>query len=489
MSVRGAAVWAMAGQYVSFAIQFATSVIISRYFLTPAEVGLFSISLAAALLVAVLQDFGLSRYIAGLPVLNREEIARCSSVAIIFSVIIAVVIAALSLPMARLYGHADLAPILLVIAGSYLFVPFGIVPLALMARAMQFRGHFAVNVAGALAQGSVALILAWAGYSAFALAWAMIASSFLRGLVAQILRPSIPWPLRLDGVRGVLHFGARSSVLYITGALGTRTPDLIVGKVLGMFAVGLFSRAVSLSDQFRTLISGAIGSVFFPAFARIRDRGEPLGPAYLRVCAGYSAVIWPGMAGLALASDPLIRLLYGEVWIETAPLLAMIAVTEIMLISLPLVSELPILVGKLNRLIVFNLLDTAISILLLAIGCLWGVEGAAASRLVYGVAWLCIYARFMHGVVQFDARALLGIYAKSALATVAALVPLMLTYIFWASPTEIGIWALTASVAAGGLAWFLSLFLLRHPAWDEFLSIAETLPIGRLLRLAVAAAR
>ena len=59
MSVRGAAVWAMAGQYLSFAIQFAASVVISRFFLSPTEVGLFSIAMAAALLIAVLQDFGL----------------------------------------------------------------------------------------------------------------------------------------------------------------------------------------------------------------------------------------------------------------------------------------------------------------------------------------------------------------------------------------------------------------------------------------------
>ena len=50
MSVRHAAVWAMAGQYLSFAIQFITSVIISRLFLSPAEVGLFSIGLSAALI-------------------------------------------------------------------------------------------------------------------------------------------------------------------------------------------------------------------------------------------------------------------------------------------------------------------------------------------------------------------------------------------------------------------------------------------------------
>ena len=64
-SVRGAALWSMAAQYASFAITFVTSVLISRFFLGPEEVGLFSIALAAAMLVSVLQDFGITRYVAG----------------------------------------------------------------------------------------------------------------------------------------------------------------------------------------------------------------------------------------------------------------------------------------------------------------------------------------------------------------------------------------------------------------------------------------
>lgn len=482
MSVRDAAVWAMAGQYLSFVLQFATSVVISRWFLSPAEVGLFSIGLAAALLVATLQDFGLSRYISGLPQLDHREIARCSSVALLFSLVIAGLIAAGAFPLAALYAHPQLAPILLIIAANYLFVPLTVVPMALMARAMQFRGHFAINVGGAMAQSGVAVALAAAGYSAFALAWATFAAGLTRGIIAQVLRPAPPWPLRLDGVRPVLGFGARSSVLYLTGALGTRSPDLIVGKLLSLGAVGLYSRAVSLSDQFRMLISGAIGSVFYPAFARIRDRGEPLGPAYLRVCAGYSAVVWPGMAGLALAAEPLVRLLYGEAWLRTAPLLTMIAMTEIMLVALPLVSELPILLGKLNRLLAYNIIDTVLSVTLLAIGCLWGVDGAAASRLIYGAAWLCLYFGFMHGLVRFDVRALLAVYAKSALATTAAVVPLGLAYVFWAPPQTITFGALLVAVVLGGLGWLSMLALTRHPALGEILALASTVQIGRWRR-------
>lgn len=485
MGVRGAAIWAMAGQYVSFAIQFAASVVISRLFLSPAEVGLFSIALAAALLVAVLQDFGLSRYISGLPRLDGAEIARCSTVALLFSFVVAGLIAASAVPLARFYHHPELAPILLIIAGSYLFLPLSVVPMALLGRAMQFRGHFMVNTGSALVQASVGIALAAHGWSAFALAWATLAAGAARGLIAQVLRPAPPWPFHLDGLKPVLGFGARSSLLYLTGALGTRTPDLIVGKFLGLGAVGLYSRAVSLSDQFRTLISGAIGSVFYPAFARIRDRGEALGPAYLRVCAGYSAVVWPGMAGLALASEPLVRMLYGPAWSGVAPMLAMIALAEVLLISLPLVSDLPILLGKLNRLLVYNVVDTALSIALLVLGCLWGAEGAAASRLVYGAVWLCLYFGFMHRLVRFDAGALAAIYARSLLASVAAVAPLALAYATWTSPATITFPALLGLAMLGLPCWLAALTLTRHPALDEIRAILAALPLGPLRRCLV----
>jgi len=482
MSVRSAAVWAMGSQYVAFAIQFATSVVISRFFLLPEEVGLFSIALAASLIVAVLQDFGLSRYISGLPSLSAEEVQRASSVSLLFSILIAGIIAALAWPMAWAYGLPGLAPLLLVIGASYLFMPLSIVPMALMSRRLQFRGHFTVNVGGALVQAATAIVLAAMGFSAMSLAWAAIGLTLSRGIIAQCFDRALPFPLRLDGLGPVMSFGGKASTLYISGALGTRTPDLIVGKLLTLAATGLYSRAYSLADQFRMLIAGAIGSVFYPAFARIRDRGEPLGPAYLRVCAGYSAIIWPGMLGLALASEPVIRLLYGEAWLGVAPLLVWIALAEILIISLPLHTDLPILMERMDRLIPINILDTLMSISFLAVGCMWGVEGAALSRLAYGVCWLFLYARLLHDVVKFDIGQLLRIYLQSTLASAAALAPLALTYAFISGPSEIGFFMLVTATLAGGLCWFASLFLMRHPAFEEIIGMASALPWPQKLR-------
>jgi O-antigen/teichoic acid export membrane protein len=480
MSVRHAAVWAMGGQYLSFGIQFITSVIISRFFLTPSEVGLFSIALSAALVVSVLQDFGLTRYISGLPRIDAEDLSRCSSVALTFSFVVAGLIAAAAYPMAHSYHQPALAPLLLIIAASYLFVPLAVVPLALMGRAMSFRAHFTVNVGGALAQGLVALTLAALGYSAFALAWATLANGFARGIIAQVLRPALPWPLRMDGTGAILSMGSRLTSLYATYGISQRSPDMIVGKLLGLLAVGHYSRATSLSDQFRTLISGAIGSVFYPAFARIRDRGEPLGPAYLRVVAGYTAIIWPGMAGLALSAKPIVHLLYGDKWMAVAPLLSIVSLTEIFLVMLPLHTDLPILLGRVNKVLAYGVIDTILSLGLLGLGCLWGVEGAAASRLVYGLAWLLLYARFVQGLVQFNIGAIIDIYIKSALAAAAALAPLALVYLLWVGPDDIGLPTLFATVGLGALTWLGAMVLLRHPALDDLFGLLTQLPGGRL---------
>lgn len=489
MSVRGAAVWAMAGQYLSFAIQFVTSVVISRLFLRPDEVGLFSIALSCALIASVLQDFGLSRYIAGLPRIDDDTLARCSSVALVFSWAVAALIAAAAWPMARTYGHAELLPLLLIIAGSYLFTPLSVVPLALMGRTMNFRGHFCVNVGGALAQALVALALASRGLSSFSLAWATLSAGLARGLIAQGLRPALPWPLRLEGVKPIIGTGSRLTMLYGIGALGSRTPDMVVGKLLGLLAVGLYSRAVSLSDQFRMLISGAIGSVFYPAFARIRDRGEPLGPAYQRVVAGYTAVIWPGMAGLALAADPIVRLLYGPNWHGVAPLLSTIALTELFLVSLPLHTDLPILLGRLDKLLAINLCDTVLSVGLLALFCRWGVQGAAWSRIVYGLGWVLLYAGFLYRLIGFDLAAMTRIYAKSGAATLAALAPLALAYMFVSGPATIALTTLLPAVALGIALWLAALVALRHPALDDLIGLAAHLPLGRYLRPLAKASR
>ena len=273
-SVRTAAIWGMAAQYVVFVAQFATSVVISRFFLTPGEVGLFGTALAAAMMVAVFQDFGIGRYVAGEVDLDEAKLRRVFSVSLIIAWGIGLILLALAWPIAAFYRDARLFPILAIIASSYLVVPLGIVPAALLQRRLDFRSLFIVNVGAACAMATVTIWAAAHGWSAVSLALGTVAQAAARALLGLWLSGERPHlPLTLRGIGPILKFGSGSSALILSGALGVRTPELIIGRLIGFVAVGLYGRAVGLSGQLRQLVSGAIGGVFFPAFARMRDRG------------------------------------------------------------------------------------------------------------------------------------------------------------------------------------------------------------------------
>ncbi len=138
------------------------------------------------------------------------------------------------------------------------------------------------------------------------------------------------------------------------------------------------------------LVSGAVDGVFYPAFARLRDAGAELAAPYQRVVAAYSGVTWPAMSFLAVAATPIVLMLYGPRWAGVAPLLTWIALGQIFFAAVPLHFELPILLGKIRRLMLVNAIDTTLSIGLLILAAMVSLEWAAISRLFYGVIWFAL---------------------------------------------------------------------------------------------------
>lgn len=468
MSVRGAALLAMASQMGAFAIQFAASVVLARWFIDPDELGLFTIAFSFVSLLAVLQEFGINRYVAGEPDLDEDGIRTAFSVSLAISWAIALVCVVLSWPAAAFYGLPGLLPLLLIVAASYFFVPLATVPMALLHRAMDFKSNTMIEIGVVLANAAVAITLAWQGYGAIALAWGAFAQQVARAAIAQWrVGGRLPLPPRFAGAMPVLRFGGFSTVLNGLSQLGSRLPELLIGRLLDAVAVGLFARAYGLAWQLRWLVSGGMTTVFYPAFARFRDRGDPLGPHYERVTASFTAITWPAMAGLAACAVPVVNILYGERWLGAARPLEWIAVAQMLMIALPLHVELPILLKRTRPLLWRFGLDTAASVVLLAIGAWFSLEAAAASRVAYGLAWLAIHAPFLHSVVGFRWGVLVRIWLQSALVTGLAVLPVWLSYMWIAPAAKAGFIQVCAAAMVGIVLWLLALRQIRHPAYFE----------------------
>ncbi|WP_221795655.1 oligosaccharide flippase family protein [Aquisediminimonas sediminicola] len=468
ISVRTAAAWALVSQYTSFTLQFITSLVLARWFITPEELGLFSIAFAAITLVAFLQDFGVTRYITGERDLSLEKLQMAFTVSVCFAWGIALLSILSAWPISWFYGDPRMLPVTLVISTSYIFVPLAIVPQAMCQRRLDYKSNAMIEMGAALANMIAALGLAIGGHGALALAWGAFAQQAARLVISQWRsRGMWPWPLRLHDAQPILAIGGTNSMQAVCNSVIARAPELMIGHLIGNVAVGLFARASGLALQLRLLVSGAVTGVFYPAFRQVRDRGEPLGAPYLRVVAAYTGISWPALAGIATLAQPLVMTLYGQRWMEAAPLLIWLALAQLCYVALPLHADLPILLGRMPAMIRRLLVDTLASILLLALAAPFGIEWVAISRLVHGLVWIMIYAPFMRAILNFSWRDLMRIYAKSFIATLAAIVPLLMSYGLWHGPHDAGLMQALGGAMAGIGCWLVTLYALRHPLFTE----------------------
>lgn len=474
MSVRAAALWAILSQYASFALQFATSIILARWFISPEQLGQFSIAFAAVTLVAFLQDFGVTRYINGERDLTPEKLQTAYTISVLFAWGVALLALAMAWFVAQFYDDAALMPIALVIAASYLLVPMAIVPQATCQRRMDYRSNTMIEVGSAVANAVTALGLAIMGHGALALAWGAFAQQAARLVVSQWrVGGMLPWPLRMGDASSIVSLGGTNTVQVICQTLTARAPELVIGRLIDSASVGLFARASGLALQLRLLVAGAVTGVFYPAFRRVRDSGEPLGPPYLRVVAAFTGVTWPAMAGIAVLAHPLIDVLYGERWLAAAPLLLWIALSQLSYVALPLNADLPILLGRIRPLMRRMVAETIGSIVLIAITAPFGLVWVAASRVIHGLLWVAIYAPLLRGALDLRWRDLSLVWLRSAVVTLVAVAPLLISYAVWNPPSFADLGQVASMTALGIALWFISLRMVGHPLHEEITGIAE----------------
>ena len=68
--------------------------------------------------------------------------------------------------------------------------------------------------------------------------------------------------LGLSQWRPVTHFGIRKTAETVMNQLGAAAPDFVIGRMLGLAQVGLFSRGSGLVRMFRQNVMGSVAILF-----------------------------------------------------------------------------------------------------------------------------------------------------------------------------------------------------------------------------------
>ncbi len=471
MSVRRSLAWAYSGQITSFAIQFATSVIIARI-LSPHEMGIYAIAMAVQGIIWIFTNFGIGAYIVREVDLKRETLDTAFTINAILSFILAGLLLGASFGGKLLFGDPAAANVLRVSAVSVLIPIFAFRASVMMQREMRFKEGSMIGTATGIIGSLSTISFALLGASYMSPAYGALVGNVVSTLaVVVLIREHFSTRISFAEWRRLSVFGMQMVSVGGVSDAAARLSDVVLGRMLGVTALGFYSRASNLSGLIYTQVYGTATRVAFVQLSKsFRETGE-LRAMFLRSFSMITACLWPFLIGLAVLSRPAIHILYGGKWVPAAVPLSLLMVAQFFTLCFGMNWELFVLREETARQTKYEVIRSLLGLAVFSIGCLISIEAAAVGRVVDSFIGFLFYYPHVRRLARTEPHEIPLIYRSSALLTAAAVLPaLVLMVVYRWSPTTPPLLVM-ASVGGGVALWLLTAIRLRHPLRDELLRL------------------
>jgi O-antigen/teichoic acid export membrane protein len=467
MSVRGALAVVFCNRYAVLAINIVSMMIVARL-VTPAETGLFSVAASIVLLAQAIRDFGIAEFLVQEKELTQAKIRTAFGLNLLLAWSLGGIIFLSRGWIADLYKTPELTNLIAIVCGSFLVAPFSSTVLALLNRRMDFRALFKVSILSNLANSMVSISLAYLGWGAMALSLGMLAMNVTTAVITGLFLRS--WDHFIPSLREwrrLGSFGLYMSSANIVSQVGSRVPELIIGRLLGFEPLGQFNRARGVVFLFYELLVSSVNTVAFPAFSAAHHAGENVRVSYLRATTLITGLILPVMAVLSITSEPLVRFILGDQWLPAARLMPILVVGAAIGSLAPIVSQVLSATGGIRLLLHSAIYSQACGLILVGIFANFGLTWLAISQAISGVTSFAINAYVLRRGIGVRLPELLRASVPSLWLALISVVP-PLAYVTWRGPFgDPALLTLLASASLASVSWVSGVFMIRHPLSGE----------------------
>jgi len=300
-------------------LKFLVSILLARI-LSPSEIGIYSMTAVFVNFAGVFRDFGVSGYLQREPNLTPDKMRSASGVVLTTSWLIAVVLYLASGALGAWFDEPGIVPVMQVLALGFVFIPFGSVTNALLAREFAAEKQAWVSAAGTISFCVSCLVLANLGFGSMSLAWANLINILVCMFALMPMRPrNVPWLPSFSHWRSVANYGAGSLLTNMTVAVNNAIPDILLGKLGSAAQVGLLSRANSTVQIFIHVAGSTMNYGAISYMSQVYHRGEPLAPVITRATVLLTGIGWAALGLTAVLGHDIVLALYGPTWLEAVP--------------------------------------------------------------------------------------------------------------------------------------------------------------------------
>lgn len=313
--------WAAVSFGASKAITVATTFVLARL-LSPSDFGVVALATLAIGALSVFGNLGLSGALVLRLDLDERGKGTVLSLMLAMSVLQAVVVVAVAPLAAAVFDEPQLRNVLMVLALFVLTSGLTWFYEAVMQRELEFRSRFVAQAAQSCTFAFVSIGTAFGGFGIWSLVAGQVSSVVVYAATLLVVTPQRVRPaFDRDAARAVAATGRAFMAQGGLAFLKQNTDYVVVGRILGTAPLGFYSVAYRMGELPFWAVADPVARVTFPAFARMRVRGDDVAPAFLAVLQSVALLACPLGVLLSGAADPFTRALFGDRWLPMiAPL-------------------------------------------------------------------------------------------------------------------------------------------------------------------------
>ena len=448
------------------------STILVARMLTPADYGIMAMATAFIGIVGMISEFGVGSVVLNFRDLDSNKIAQLNGISLGLGLGGFILSCIAAFPLSLFFRTAELSWVTIALGSGFILLGLKAVPYGMLQKEMRFKFLAVVEGVQMLAQAISVVGFALLGLSYWTLVLGNLVGIVIATACLVIARPyrfAIP---QFNPLRDVLIYSwdvIGSRVLwYVYGA----SDVFIVGRFLGQTAVGAYSFGLALANVAVEKVSGMSYQVTTSLFGAVQHDHLALRRYVLILTEGFAVVSFPITIGLALISEELVLVLFGEKW------LPMVAPMQVLAFSAAYrsVSSIPsqvLFATKDSRPSLWNnALCVAILPLAFLISSQWGTVGVA-------MVWALVHPPLNYRLSAYVFRSI-GLshcdYWRSLIpATVACLAMVLIVVAAkyglssnWPRPVRLG-----TEVGLGGIAYILTAHLFYRAHWEKFVALVR----------------
>jgi lipopolysaccharide exporter len=315
--------WSTINSLVLRVGNFVVGIFLARI-LAPEQFGVFAVALTVQAVLMTLADLGMSTDL----IRSENPAAKATTVATLAAASGAALTATVAVSaqgMADLLGSSDAGPVIRVMAFSLLLASAGVVPYAALQREFAQKKLFIIALTDFIVGTVLTVVLVLGGWGVMGLAIARLTSQALT-LVLQFVLSGEKLRFGFDPVLApeILRFGVPVAGGNMISWALLNIDNVAVSRMAGPVALGFYFLAFNISNWPMSALGQIVRTISIPTFAQLKTgKGD-------RSLADVAGLVWAVslLVGLmlAIASGPIIEILYGREWLSAAAILSWLGI-------------------------------------------------------------------------------------------------------------------------------------------------------------------